>query len=112
MAEKFELGNYLKGIVSESDTGEERIEYIDIDLIDGDQNNFYALSDVEALAANIETVGLQQPLRVRTSEADPTRVVILSGHRRRAALERLVQDGNGKFRRVPSRFPVRLRCRN
>lgn len=101
MAEKFELGNYLKGIVSESDTGEERIEYIDIDLIDGDQNNFYALSDVEALAANIETVGLQQPLRVRTSEVDPTRVVILSGHRRRAALEKLVQDGNGKFRRVP-----------
>ena len=101
MAEKFELGNYLKGIVSESDTGEERIEYIDIDLIDGDQNNFYALSDVEALAANIETVGLQQPLRVRTSEADPNRVVILSGHRRKAALDKLVQDGNSKFLRVP-----------
>lgn len=101
MAEKFELGSYLKGIVPESDTGDERIEYIDIGLIDGDENNFYALSDVEALAANIETVGLQQPLRVRTSEADPLRVKIISGHRRRAALEKLVQDGNDKFRRVP-----------
>ena len=101
MAEKFELGSYLKGIVPESGTTEEQIEYIDIGLIDGDENNFYALSDVEALAANIETVGLQQPLRVRTSEADPLRVKIISGHRRRAALEKLVQDGNDKFRRVP-----------
>lgn len=101
MAEKFELGTYLKGIVPESDTGDEHIEYVDIGLIDGDENNFYALSDVEALAANIETVGLQQPLRVRTSEADPNRVVILSGHRRKAALDKLVQDGNNKFLRVP-----------
>ena len=57
MGEKFELGSYLKGIVPESDTTEEQIEYIDIGLIDGDENNFYALSDVEALTANIETVG-------------------------------------------------------
>lgn len=101
MAEKFELVSYLKGIVPEPDTTEEQIEYIDIGLIDGDENNFYALSDVEALAANIETVGLQQPLRVRTSEADPLRVQIISGHRRKAALDKLVQDGNEKFRRVP-----------
>ena len=101
MGEKFELGSYLKGIVPESDITEEQIEYIDIGLIDGDENNFYALSDVEALAANIETVGLQQPLRVRTSEADPVRVQIISGHRRKAALDKLVQDGNEKFRRVP-----------
>lgn len=101
MVEKFELGSYLKGIVPESDTTEEQIEYIDIGLIDGDENNFYALSDLEALAANIETVGLQQPLRVRTSETDPLRVQIISGHRRKAALDKLVQDGNEKFRRVP-----------
>ncbi len=97
----FDLGELLKGAVPESGTTEEQIEYIDIGLIDGDENNFYALSDVEALAANIETVGLQQPLRVRTSEADPLRVKIISGHRRRTALEKLVQDGNDKFRRVP-----------
>ena len=101
MAEKFELGAYLKNIVSESDTADEQIEYVDISLIDSDENNFYALSDVEALAANIETVGLQQPLRVRTCEADPVRVKIISGHRRKAALDKLVQDGNEKFRRVP-----------
>lgn len=97
----FDLGELLKGAVSKSDTTDEQIEYIDIGLIDGDENNFYALSDVAALAANIETVGLQQPLRVRTSDADPLRVKIISGHRRKAALDKLVQDGNDKFRRVP-----------
>lgn len=97
----FDLGELLKGAVPNSGTTEEQIEYIDIHLIDGDKNNFYALSDVEALAANIETVGLQQPLRVRTSETDPLRVQIISGHRRKAALDKLVQDGNEKFRRVP-----------
>lgn len=97
----FDLGELLKGAVSKSDTTDEQIEYIDIDLIDGDENNFYALSDVAALAANIETVGLQQPLRVRTSETDPLRVKIISGHRRKAALDCLVGTGNEKFRRVP-----------
>lgn len=101
MAERFDLGALLKGTVSESDTGEERIEYIDLSLIDGDENNFYALSDIDQLAANIETVGLQQPLRVRTSETDPTRVLILSGHRRKAALDKLAREGAERFRRVP-----------
>lgn len=97
----FDLGELLKGAVPNSDTTEEQIEYIDIGLIDGDENNFYELSDVAALAANIETVGLQQPLRVRTSETDPLRVKIISGHRRKAALDCLVGTGNDKFRRVP-----------
>lgn len=97
----FDLGELLKGAVPNPDTAEEQIEYIDIGLIDSDENNFYDLSGVAALAANIETVGLQQPLRVRTSETDPLRVKIISGHRRKAALDCLVGTGNEKFRRVP-----------
>lgn len=98
---KFDLGELLKNAVPETDTGREQIEYIDIDLIDSDDRNFYQLSDLESLAANIETVGLQQPLRVRTSDIDPMRVKIISGHRRDAALRKLVSDGNQKFRQVP-----------
>lgn len=98
---KFDLGELLKNAVPETDTGREQIEYIDIDLIDSDDRNFYQLSDLESLAANIETVGLQQPLRVRTSDTDPMRVKIISGHRRDAALRKLVSDGNQKFRQVP-----------
>lgn len=79
----------------------EQIEYIDIDKIDGDARNFYELSGLEALAANIELCGLQQPIRVRTSPNKPSRVVIVSGHRRKAALQMLVDEGKEQFREVP-----------
>ena len=48
--------------------GTERIEYIPLDALVGDERNFYALSDIDALAANIELIGLQQPIRVREKE--------------------------------------------
>ena len=78
----------------------DEIEYIDIDKIDSDARNFYELSGLEALAANIELCGLQQPIRVRTSPNKPSRVVIVSGHRRVAALRMLVEEGKEVFREV------------
>lgn len=102
MAKKFEMGNYLKTLaqpVSNSDTGREQIEYIDVDLLDKDQNNFYQLSDLDALADNIATVGLQQPIRVRDGENG--HVVIVSGHRRTAAIRKLVEEGRTDLREVP-----------
>lgn len=78
----------------------EEIEYIDIDKIDSDARNFYELSGLDALAANIELCGLQQPIRVRTSPTKPSRVVIVSGHRRVAALRLLVEEGKEGFREV------------
>ena len=86
--------------VSESDhTGPEQIEYIDIDLLDGDERNFYQLTDIDELADNIQMCGLQQPIRVRAGEGG--RFTIVSGHRRRAALAQLVEKGLDQFRRVP-----------
>ena len=81
--------------------GREQIEYIDIDLLDADANNFYQLSDVDELAANIEFVGLQQPIRVRENPDQPGRWIVVSGHRRRAALQKLVDGGREDFRAVP-----------
>lgn len=78
----------------------EQIEYLDIDLLDDDPRNFYELSGLDELAANIELLGLQQPLRVRPSE-DPGRYVIVSGHRRRAAVRQLVEGGHGNLRDIP-----------
>lgn len=98
---KFNLADYLSADVSNSDTNREQIEYIDIDLIEDDPNNFYELSGIDELAANIELVGLQQPLRVRTDPNDNKRVILLSGHRRKAALKRLVDEGQERFRSVP-----------
>lgn len=101
----FDLAAAL-GAVSNLDAGtkadgREQIEYIDIDLLDADPNNFYQLSDVDELAANIEFVGLQQPLRVRANPDKPGRWIVVSGHRRRAALQQLVSGGREDLRYVP-----------
>ena len=89
----FDISKFAQGFgVSESDTpGPDRIEYIDLDLIDGDPGNGYSLTDIEQLADNIQTVGLLQPLRLRPGTQG--RYFVSSGHRRRLALRRLVQDG-------------------
>ena len=89
---KFDMGEFTKTLmenVSKLDTGNrEQIEYIDIDLIDDDPRNFYELTGLDELAANIELCGLQQPIRVRNGSGD--HVVIVSGHRRKAAIRKLV----------------------
>lgn len=102
MAE-FDLAQMLGG-VSKLDTGvqgREQIQYIGIDFLSGDPKNFYAISGIAELAANIELVGLQQPLRVRP---DPDRTgyyIISSGHRRFAALRLLTDEGKTRFAMVP-----------
>jgi ParB family chromosome partitioning protein len=85
----FDLAAALKG-VSNLGTGREQIEYIRLDQIDSDENNFYQLSDLDGLANNIALCGLQQPIRVRRK--DDGRYVIVSGHRRRAAIELLAKE--------------------
>lgn len=91
------------GDVSKLNTsgGPERIEYIDIGLLDGDPRNRRTLQGLDELAANIELLGLRQPLRVRENPDAPGRFVIVSGHRRRAALQKLVDDGRADLGRVP-----------
>lgn len=87
----FDLASVLKD-VSEPDTGRDQIEYIRLNLIDSDANNFYQLSEIEGLADSIALCSLQQPIRVRRSKDDPERYTIVSGHRRRAAIELLAKD--------------------
>ena len=86
--------------VSESGTGK-RLEYLDLDDIRPDPRNFYELSGIDELAANIELFGLQQPLVVRDDPTDPDKVVLVSGHRRRAAIAKLTAEGREDLRRVP-----------
>lgn len=95
----FNLGDMLKD-VPKLDTGREQIEYIRLDLIDEDPNNFYQLSGIEELAANIELCGLQQPIRVRPIP-DTNRYMIVSGHRRRKAIEMLAKDDPERWNEIP-----------
>lgn len=91
----FDIASVLKD-VSGPDTGKEQIEYIQLDKIDQDENNFYSLDGLEELAANIELIGLQQPLRVRPG-SEPGRYTIVSGHRRKAACMMIRDGGSGMF---------------
>ncbi|MBQ6358933.1 MAG: ParB N-terminal domain-containing protein [Clostridia bacterium] len=100
-----DLARALAGVGPEDDVPgsgtREKIEYIDIDSILPDPRNFYSLSGMDELVENIELLGLQQPLRVRDDPTDPDKVILVSGHRRREALARLVADGREDLRQVP-----------
>ena len=93
----FDITSVLQG-VSGTDTGMDQIEYIDLDKLDPDPNNFYLLDGLNELAANIELIGLQQPLRVRPSEAKG-RYIIVSGHRRKVACMMIRDSGSDMFER-------------
>ena len=86
----FDLGAELRKAGGPTVDTREQIEYIPLDRIDPDPENFYSLDGLDELAGSIELVGLQQPLRVRDGEGG--HVIIVSGHRRRAALM-LIRDG-------------------
>lgn len=96
-----EVLNDVSSLDTFSVDNREQIEYISIDLIISDPANFYELSAIDALAENIELIGLQQPLRVRQNPGDESTVIVVSGHRRMAALRKLVDDGREDLRDVP-----------
>lgn len=84
--------------VSKLNTGTEQIEYIPFELLDPDPDNFYSLDGLNALADSIATVGILTPLRVRENGE---RYTITSGHRRRAAVELLIDSGEDWSRGLP-----------
>lgn len=98
----FDLASVLKNVPdSGTSDGRERIEYIGLDRLHDDPNNFYSLDGIEELAENIEFAGLQQPVRVRRDAEHSGEYIIVSGHRRTAAMRKIVEDGNKAFETVP-----------
>ena len=96
---KFNMSDFAKTLGMVPEQGTKQIEYIDIDLLHEDPRNFYEVSGVDELASNIALFGLMDPLLVRSTE-DGT-VQIVSGHRRHAALRKLVEEGHEELRQVP-----------
>ena len=92
-SKRFNLGDYNLPGMSVSAPETEQIELLPLDLIDPDPNNFSSLEGIDELAANIETVGLLDPLRVRPVGE---RYTLVSGHRRRAACM-LIRDGGSEM---------------
>jgi ParB family chromosome partitioning protein len=91
----FDIASVLQGATAK--TEQEQIVYLPLDKLDPDPNNFYTLEDLENLAANIELIGLQQPIRVRPGKDG--HYIVVSGHRRRAACM-LIQDGEAESRHM------------
>lgn len=96
----FDLASVLAN-VPEVGAGRDRIEYIRLERIREDPNNFYQLSGIEELAANIELCGLQQPIRVREIPDSNGNYRIVSGHRRRKAVALLAEENPRKWEEVP-----------
>ena len=100
---KANIADIFKGLpVSNSDTsGREQIVYIERGAISGDDDNFYSIEGVEELAANIELIGLQQPIRVRPDPTDEGGYLIVSGHRRFTAIIMLAKEDPKRWETVP-----------
>lgn len=95
------LGTFLNEVtqISEKNPQEEKIVYIDIDSLESNPKNFYGLRDVDLLAGLISVSHLIEPLTV--SEKADGKYTIISGHRRRAAVQKLLDDGIYSERKLP-----------
>ena len=88
------------------DPGREKIEYLNYQQIRADSGNFYNMDGIDELAANIELIGLQQPIRVKWISREPPfgpTYKVVSGHRRLAAWRALdMADPKGRYRLIPA----------
>ena len=97
-----EKNGSFEGYLSEA-AGEnqklEQIVYIDIENLETNPKNFYGLRDVDTLAGLIAVSHLVEPLTV--TEKSDGKYMIISGHRRRAAVQKLLDDGVYSERKLP-----------
>lgn len=90
MAKKpFNLGEFVDAASSKMDTMP-RMTAVELHLIDAAPGNFYSMEGLDSLADNIAMFGLMQPLQVREKDG---RYIVVSGHRRREAMRKLVERG-------------------
>lgn len=95
--EKDNLESLLSEVVEQAQS--EQIVYIDIDELEENPKNFYGLRDIEVLAGLIAVSHLIEPLTV--IKATEGRYRIISGHRRYAAVQKLLEDGVYSERKLP-----------
>lgn len=110
MAKKFSISEgMLSGIskntekVSTLEAKENfKFEYIDIEKIIKNKNNFYEITDIDELVEDISINGLNHNLVVRPIENGLYELI--SGERRYTALNKLVERGEDKFKKVPCKI--------
>ena len=96
------LGNFLNAMTQtaeKNEVAEEKIIYLDIDEIETNPQNFYGLRNIEELAGLISVSKLIEPLTV--IKKSDGKYKLISGHRRRAAVQKLLEDGIYTERKLP-----------
>lgn len=94
------LGSLLSEVTQPAEnSNSEQIVYIDIDELETNPRNFYGLRDVDALAGLIAVSHLIEPLTVIKKGEGKYRII--SGHRRKAAVEKLLEEGIYTERKLP-----------
>ncbi len=101
MARKLKLDTSItKDIMAAaSDSFIDSLKMIEIDDITPNKDNFYAISEIDELAEDIERQGLMSILVVAAN--DNGKYTLISGHRRLAAIKQLQADGRRKTTTVP-----------
>ena len=101
MSRRFQLDSAIVADIQtvNADSYIDSLKMIDIDIIEPNKNNFYEMSEIEALADDIERQGLMTALVV--SEQNGGKYELISGHRRLAALKSLIADGRRRNGKVP-----------
>ena len=101
MSRRFQLDSAIVADIQtvNADSYIDSLKMIDIDLIEPNKNNFYEISEIEALADDIERQGLMTALVVL--EQNGGKYELISGHRRLAALKSLIADGRRRNGKVP-----------
>ena len=97
-----EKNGSFEGYLSEAAGDNQKLEqivYIDIENLETNPKNFYGLRDVDTLAGLIAVSHLVEPLTV--TEKSDGKYMIISGHRRRAAVQKLLDDGGYGERKLP-----------
>ena len=101
MSRRFQLDSAIVADIQtvSADSYIDSLKMIDIDLIEPNKNNFYEMSEIEALADDIERQGLMTALVL--SEQNGGKYELISVHRRLAALKSLIADGRRRNGKVP-----------
>ena len=101
MSRRFQLDSAIVADIQtvNADSYIDSLKMIGIDLIEPNKNNFYEMSEIEALADDIERQGLMTALVV--SEQNGGKYELISGHRRLVALKSLIADGRRRNGKVP-----------
>ena len=103
MAKKFTIDTSIAADIKSaaSDSFKDSIRMIELEKIKPSMDNFYSLSDIEILADDIERQGLKHNIVVVEDSENRGTYFIKSGHRRFAAIQRLVNENRYNSKYIP-----------